>query len=110
MPLSDPVDAVRKSRAAVRSVFVLDDRLRLLPDGTVSTRGRAGIEFRDKFLAQILPELPLAKQPVGKRGHVYRTWDGRPHLFSFMKRVSGDRTFYVVIEDDLIHLVNNVFP
>jgi two-component system phosphate regulon sensor histidine kinase PhoR len=27
-----------------------------------------------------------------------------------MKRVSGDRTFYVVIEDDLIHLVNNVFP
>jgi two-component system phosphate regulon sensor histidine kinase PhoR len=27
-----------------------------------------------------------------------------------MKRMSGDRTFYVVIEDDLIHLVNNVFP
>jgi two-component system, OmpR family, phosphate regulon sensor histidine kinase PhoR len=109
-PMSDPVDAVRKSRAAVRSVFVLDDHLRLLPDGTVSTRpGRAGIEFRDKFLARILPELPLAKQPVGKRGHSYRTWEGRPFLFSFIKKVLHERTFYVVIEEDLVYLVNTVF-
>ncbi|HSR99723.1 MAG TPA: HAMP domain-containing sensor histidine kinase [Kofleriaceae bacterium] len=108
-PMSDLGDAVRKSRAAVRSVFVLDDRLRLLPDGTVSTRGRAGIEFRDKFLANILPELPLAKQPVGKRGHYYRTWEGRPFLFSFIKKVLHERTFYVVIEEDLVYLVNNVF-
>jgi len=72
--------------------------------------GKPGIEFRDKFLARIVPQLPLAKQPVGKRGHLYGTWDGRPYLFSFMKRVSGDKTFYVVIEDDLIHMVNTVFP
>ena len=110
-PMSDLRELVRSSGVAATSVFVFDDKLRLVPDGSVSTRlGKPGIEFRDKFLARILPELPLAKQPVGKRGHVYRTWDGRPYLFSFMKRVSGDRTFYVVIEDDLIHLVNNVFP
>jgi len=110
-PMSDLRELVRSSGVAATSVFVLDDKLRLIPDGTVSTRlGKPGIEFRDKFLSRILPELPLAKQPAGKRGHVYRTWDGRPYLFSFMKRVSGDRTFYVVIEDDLIHLVNNVFP
>jgi two-component system phosphate regulon sensor histidine kinase PhoR len=110
-PMSDLRDLVKTTGAAATSVFVLDDHLRLVPDGSVSARqGRPGIEFRDKFLARILPELPLAKQPAGKRGHVYKTWDGRPYLFSFMKRVSGERTFYVVIEDDLSHLVNNVFP
>lgn len=110
-PMSDLRELVKTTGVAATSVFVLDDHMALVPDGSVSTRlGKPGIEFRDKFLARIVPQLPLAKQPVGKRGHVYRTWDGRPYLFSFMKRVAGDRTFYVVIEDDLIHLVNNVFP
>jgi two-component system phosphate regulon sensor histidine kinase PhoR len=110
-PMSDLRELVKTTGVAANSVFVLDDHLALVPDGSVSTRlGKPGIEFRDKFLARIVPKLPLARQPVGKRGHVYGTWDGRPYLFSFMKRVSGDKTFYVVIEDDLIHLVNNVFP
>ena len=110
-PMSDLRELVKTTGVAAVSVFVLDDQLRLVPDGSVSTRPRTpGIAFRDKFLARIVPELPLAKQPVDKRGHKYGTWDGRPYLFSFMKRVVGERTFYVVIEDDLIHLVNNVFP
>src|SRR5215468_266976 len=110
-PMSDLRELLKTTGVAATSVFVLDDHLALVPDGSVSTRlGKPGIEFPDKFLARIVPKLPLAKQPVGKRGHVYGTWDGRPYLFSFMKRVSGDKTFYVVIEDDLIHLVNNVFP
>jgi two-component system phosphate regulon sensor histidine kinase PhoR len=110
-PVSDLPELIRTTGVAATSVFVLDSQLALVPNGTVSTRlHKPGIEFRDKFLARIAPALPLAKQPVGKRGHVYGTWDGRPYLFSFMKRVSGERTFYVVIEDDLIHLVNNVFP
>jgi two-component system phosphate regulon sensor histidine kinase PhoR len=110
-PMSDLRELIKRASLAATSVFVLDDQLHLVPDGTVSTRlGKPGIAFRDKFVSQILPALPLAKQPVGKRGHVYGTWDGRPYLFSFMKRVAGERTFYVVIEDDLVHLVNNVFP
>jgi two-component system phosphate regulon sensor histidine kinase PhoR len=110
-PMSDLRELVKTTGVAATSVFVLDDHLALVPDGSVSTRlGKPGIEFRDKFLARIVPQLPLAKQPVGKRGHVYGTWDGRPYLFSFMKRMAGDRTFYVVIEDDLIHLVDKVFP
>jgi len=110
-PMSDLRELMKTTGVAATSVFVLDDHLQLVPDGSVSIRRcKPGIEFRDKFLARILPALPLAKQPPGKRGHVYGTWDGRPYLFSFMKRVSGERTFYVVIEDDLIHLVNNVFP
>jgi two-component system, OmpR family, phosphate regulon sensor histidine kinase PhoR len=107
---SELPELIRSTGAAVNSVFVLDDHLQLVPDGTVSTRPRkAGIAFRDKFLAKIVPMLPLAKQPVGKRGHKYGN-DGRPYLFSFMKRTSGDRTFYVVIEDDLNQLVDKVFP
>lgn len=110
-PMSDLRELVKTSGVAATSVFVLDDHLQLLPDGSVSTRqGRPGIEFRDKFLARILPELPLAQLKPDVRGHVYRTWEGRPYLFSFMKRVSGERTFYVVIEDDLVHLVDRVFP
>ena len=110
-PVSDLRELVKTSGVAATSVFVLDDHLRLVPDGYVSTRQvKPGIEFRDKFLARIVPALPLATAPPGTRGHVYRTFDGRPYLFSFMKRVSGERTFYVVIEDDLIHLVNSVFP
>jgi two-component system phosphate regulon sensor histidine kinase PhoR len=110
-PMSNLQDLVKTTGVAMTSVFVLDDRLQLVPDGTVSTRlGKPGIAFRDKFLARIVPALELPKQPVDKRRHLYRTFDGRPYLFSFMKRQAGERTFYVVIEDDLIHLVNNVFP
>jgi len=43
-------------------------------------------------------------------GHVYGTWGRPPVLFSFMKRVAGERTFYVVIEDESDPLVNTVFP
>ena len=108
--LSHIPELLKTTGVAATSVFVLDNHFALVPDGTVSSRERKpGIAFRDKFLAKIVPALQLAKQPVGKRGHKYGN-DGRPYLYSFMKRVSGDRTFYVVIEDDLYHLVDKVFP
>ena len=110
-PMSDLRELIKRHSVAATSVFVLDDHLALVPDGSVSTRlGKPGIAFRDRFLTKVVPTLPLAKQQVDKRGHDYHMRDGRPYLFSFMKRVAGDRTFYVVIEDDLNHLVYNVFP
>jgi two-component system phosphate regulon sensor histidine kinase PhoR len=108
--LSNMSELVKASGVAFTSVFVLDDHLALVLDGSVANGARGVQPGRAKFLSRILPDLALTKQPVGKRGHIYRTLDGRPYLFSFMKRVSGERTFYVVIEDDLIHLVNDVFP
>jgi two-component system, OmpR family, phosphate regulon sensor histidine kinase PhoR len=108
--LSNMSELVKTSGVAFTSVFVLDEHLELVLDGSLANGGGAAQPGRDKFLNRVLPELALPKLPVGKRGHVYRTIDGRPYLFSFMKRVSGDRTFYVVIEDDLIHLVDKVFP
>ena len=96
---------VEGTGAAVRSIFVLDDQFKLVPDGA---RGRS-VAFRDWFMANVLPQLPLAKQPIDTRGHLYLNLD-QPYLFSYMRRVSGGRTFYIVIEDDLFHLVGHLFP
>ncbi|MCX5741683.1 MAG: HAMP domain-containing sensor histidine kinase [Proteobacteria bacterium] len=108
-------ELVKTTGAAVVSVFVLDDQLRLVPNGNVSSRPQKdGVEFRDWFIAHAVPHLPLADQPVGVRGHRHAQWERngafKPFLFSFMKRVSGDRTFYVVVEDDLSHLTLRLFP
>jgi hypothetical protein len=101
------------SAARVRSVFVLDDQLTLVPDGYKSRRDpKEGGDFRDWFMSKVVPNLPLAKQTIGERGHVYGAsgWDGKPYVFSFTRRLAGDKTFYIVIEDDLNHLVAWLFP
>jgi two-component system phosphate regulon sensor histidine kinase PhoR len=98
------------SSLSVESVFVLDDQRKLVPGGYVSRRTpKEGIEFRDRFLSHVLPNLPLAQQAVDKRGHLY-VMDERPYVFAFTRKVLGDRTFYVVAEDNLSHLVGNLFP
>ncbi len=117
-PMSDLKTLIRPTGAAVSSVFVIDDQLKLVPDGYVSTRqDKEGAAFRDYFLSRILPELQLQKQPLGVRSHLFLReagqtpqTPGRWYLFSFMHRMSGDRTFYVVIEDDPSHLVGRLFP
>jgi len=98
--------------ASFMSVFVLDDQLHPVLDGYVSRRqGKEGGEFRTWFMAHVLPHLPLtSKLPPNERGHLHGVWDGKPYLFSFMRKTSGDRTYYVVIEDDLTHLVAWLFP
>ncbi|MGE5186137.1 MAG: sensor histidine kinase [Acidobacteriota bacterium] len=99
------------SSLAVESVFVLDDQKKLVPDGFASRRTprKEALQFRDWFVAQVLPNLPLAEQPLNERGHYYTVYD-RPYLFSFTRKVSGDRTFYIVVEDNLSHLVGDLFP
>jgi two-component system phosphate regulon sensor histidine kinase PhoR len=116
--LSDLSALVRPTGAGVASVFVLDDRMRLIPDGYHSNpREKNAAVFREYFLTRIVPELQLDKQPLGERRHLFLREKsppgadpGRWYLFSFMRRQSGDRTFYVVIEDDPAHLVGRLFP
>ncbi len=95
---------------SVQSVFVLDDQLKLVP-GTYGSRRteKEGVAFRDWFLSEVAPKLPLALQPLNERGHKYLEYD-RPYLFSFTRKVIGDKTYYVVIEDNLSHLVAILFP
>jgi two-component system phosphate regulon sensor histidine kinase PhoR len=118
------IDDVQNLRAVVKpvsntvmSVFVLDDQLKLVPDGFVSRRAndKASAAFRDWFIEHLLPSLPIAKLPVNERGHTYGTWRdgplaGKPYLVSYMKKSVGERTYYIVIEDDLNHLVAWLFP
>ncbi|MBA3539952.1 MAG: hypothetical protein H0T79_10015, partial [Deltaproteobacteria bacterium] len=115
-PLSEQLDKLIKATGArVTSVFVLDDKLQLVPNGNVSRRPqKEGLEFRDWFMAHVVPHLPLASQPVNVRGHRHAQWQRngafKPFVFSFMRRVASDRTFYVVVEDDINHLVMVLFP
>lgn len=110
-PLPNLTEIVKNARGAVASIFVLDADLGVLPGGHYSNRPReAGLAFIGFFRERIAPELPLRVAPLGVRGHVHRVWDGRPYLFSYIRRVSSGRTFYIVIEADLSHLVGSVFP
>ncbi|MGN6108283.1 MAG: sensor histidine kinase [Kofleriaceae bacterium] len=94
------------SGAGVRSVFVLDENLELVVGGARSSRSE---KLRDWFMTNVLPQLPLRDAAVNQRGFFYDNSD-QPYLFSYMRRVSGGRTFYVVIEDDLVHLLGRVLP
>ncbi len=112
-PMSDLQSLMRTTGAGAASVFVLDSEKRLMPNGVV---GRSN-ELTAYFTSTILPQLDLDKEKVGDRGWQYlreKTKQGEPagrwYLFSFMKRLSGDKTFYVVIEDDPNHLVGRLFP
>jgi two-component system phosphate regulon sensor histidine kinase PhoR len=114
----DDLGKLRELAASVslESVFVLDDQLKLLPDGYLSSRPpKEGVAFRDWFLAHVLAELPLNRKPIGatgrsERDHLFREWDGKPYLFSFTRKQTGARTFYIVVEDSLTHLVAWLFP
>ena len=109
---------VRSTGAAAASVFVLDAEKKLIPGGNVGNRsGKEANEFTEYFKQTILPQLDLDKEKLGVRGWQYlreATRNGQPagrwYLFSFMKRLSGDKAFYVVIEDDPNHLVGRLFP
>jgi two-component system phosphate regulon sensor histidine kinase PhoR len=102
-PLADSVH--------VTSVFVLDDKRTVVPGGYVSRRSeKEGIKFRDRFEQDIAPKLELDASGFNTRGHIHTVWEGRPYLFSFIKKQSGDRTYYIVIEEDLSYLVGWVFP
>lgn len=110
-PLPNLTDIVKSSRGAVASIFVLDADLGVLPGGHYSNRPRnAGLAFSDFFRERVVPMLPLRATPPNVRGHLHRIWDGRPYLFSYIRRISAGRTFYIVIEADLSHLVGSVFP
>jgi two-component system, OmpR family, phosphate regulon sensor histidine kinase PhoR len=95
----------------VVSVFVLDDKLKIVPGGYVSQReGKEGVEFRDWFEKRVVPMLALDRLPLGERGHLHGIWDGRPYLWSMMKRQHDGKVHYIVIEEDLVHLVGFMFP
>src|SRR5690606_9653600 len=67
-------------------------------------------EFEQRFRARVLGELELARTEVDDPSYVHVVLDGQPHLFSCVRRYFRGRSYYVVVEHDLIHLVAVVFP
>jgi two-component system phosphate regulon sensor histidine kinase PhoR len=112
-PMSDLSALVRSAGVGAASVFVLDADKKLMPNGVV---GKSN-ELTEYFMRTILPKLDLDKEKLDNPGRQYLREgrgpgqpSGRWYLFSFMKRQTGAKTFYVVIEDDPNHLVGRVFP
>ncbi|MCA9674927.1 MAG: HAMP domain-containing histidine kinase [Kofleriaceae bacterium] len=106
------VDKVVKDvQAPVVSVFLLDADLKPIPSGYFSKRPAAEASaFRERFLTQILPTLPLRDLPLNQRSHVHGVWNGEEHLFSFSHRWALGRDYYVVLETDLVHVIFSVLP
>ena len=107
----------------VMSVIVLDDELNPILGGYAGGQrtGKEAIEFLEWFKRKVLPDLVTKGRLVGNdrdvRGHLHDDWDGptplerkKSRLFSFMKKQSGDKTYYIVIEEDLNYLVGLLFP
>jgi hypothetical protein len=109
--LPDLAQVVRTFAAPVASVFVLGADKKVLPSGYVSTRpADEGLAFLAFFEESIVPSLALDAAAEGQRGHVHTTIGARPYLFSFARARARGRTYYVVVETDLNHLVASVFP
>lgn len=102
------------SSVHVYSVFVLDEKLALVPGGYVGQRdGKESDEFRDWFQRVVLPDLRVEQIPLGERSHrhgIWNGWDGKDHLWSMTKRMWDGRPHYIVIEEDLNYLVGYMFP
>ncbi len=117
-PISDLANLLRPTGAAVAHIFVLDEQLEIFVGGAQSTRINDDRGFTEYFKSRILPELQLKKLPLDglRRSRYLREASkpgqppGRWYLFSFMRRQTGDKTFYVVIEDDPIHFVYGLLP
>ena len=86
-------DQIKATNANVASVFVLDDRLELVPSGSwsVATRSsKEAVAVRDWYLAEVVPHLDLQKkQPLDTRGHKYGRREDKPFLLSYMRKQLG---------------------
>ncbi|CAN5627851.1 hypothetical protein BH11MYX1_BH11MYX1_16130 [soil metagenome] len=110
-------ERVKSTGAAVASVFVLDDQLRPVLNGSLagSRDPKDAVAMRDWYLAHVIDTLGLPGLALDTRGHHYgRGPYDEPFLISFERKQlagpSGTKSYYVVIEDDLNHLLLFMFP
>lgn len=98
-------------RPAIESAIILDDSLEIIPGGFYTKREERQIEqFRKLLLERVIPDLNLRQSKLDERGHLHKYYDGRPYLFSHVRRFADGKTFYVVLEADLVYLIGTVFP
>jgi two-component system phosphate regulon sensor histidine kinase PhoR len=113
------------SGSAIASVYVLDDKLQLVPGGHIGRKGAAGTAYLEWFMSRVLPPQPEGQDLAGKlarvepnvRKHLYLNvgfgsgnTTPKPYLLSYMKRSSAGRTYYVIVEDDTNYVTQVLFP
>jgi len=107
-------EQVKSTGAAVASVFVLDADLRPVLNGSKDLTSRAqveAVETRDWYLAHELRRAALEKLDLEKPTRRYgRGPDGKPYLLTFERKQLDGQNYYVVVEDDLNHLINFMIP
>jgi two-component system phosphate regulon sensor histidine kinase PhoR len=106
-------EQIKSSGAAVASTFVLDDQLRPVPGGSVagSRDPKEALALRDWYLANVIPKLDFGRLPLDQRGHHYgRGPQNTRYLLSYERKQLGGKNYYVVIEDDLNHLLFFMVP
>ncbi|MEO8843103.1 MAG: hypothetical protein ABI591_33875, partial [Kofleriaceae bacterium] len=106
-------EEVKSTGAAVASAFVLDDQLKPVLGGSLSgsREPKDAVVMRDWYLAHVIGTLKLPQLPLDTRGHHYgRGPYNEPYLLSYQHKELDGHSYYVVIEDDLNHLVMVMFP
>jgi two-component system, OmpR family, phosphate regulon sensor histidine kinase PhoR len=107
-------DQVKSSGAAIASLFVLDDQLKPVAGGSWagSRETKDAIKMRDWYLANVMPKLKaLHTAELERRYHKYgRGPFNRPYLLSYARKQLDGQVYYVVVEDDLNHLIFSTFP
>ena len=104
-------EIIEEERPAIESAMILDENLEIVPGGILSKRSPDKLDrFRELLRERVIPDLQLQRASFNVRGHMQEYYNGRPYLFSFMRRVSDGKSFYVILEADLNYLVSTVFP
>jgi two-component system phosphate regulon sensor histidine kinase PhoR len=109
--LSKFQEVLRTERPAIESAMILDEDLVIIPGGFFAKPDLNDLErYREFLFKEIIPDLELRRSKLNQRGHLHKYYDGRPRLFSHIRRRSKGKTFHVVLEADLAYLVSTVFP
>ena len=106
-------EQVKSTGAAVASAFVLDDQLTPVLGGSISGSSdpKDALAMRDWYLANVIGRLNLSKLPLDTRDHHYgRGPNNKPYLLSYERKQLDGHVYYVVIDDDLNHLIMVMFP
>ena len=99
----------RRITPSVRAVLLLDDT-----GNVVSYASRADAhgkrEFLKVLLEQILPDLELERQRVGRLKHLHQTYGGSNYLISYKAIRHEGRRYYAVAHHDTGYIVREQFP
>lgn len=98
-------------RPAIDSAMILDSNLEIVPGSLLTKRSSEQLaQFRELLQKRIIPDLGLRESELGVRGHMHKYYDDRPYLFSYMRKRSDGKIYYVILEADLNYLVLTVYP